>query len=463
MRDVALLCVVCVAVVAFAFGVAGSAAAESEEANVTVYPAGDKTFENATDIENAVLEAGAPAYHGELLVIEIESERLADDLDERTGSTTDRFFAVENTTFELVQRGAGPMLAPIRSIPGLENSTVYRNGTTAYVVVDSGALEYRNFVKTVDTIEDSRISNGINMTVVFGYGLEMARTSNPPDDAPEFEFYTNRAWLTAPDRSLPLIPSVNELAVRMYTEPDDSVELRVLLDDGTTISDSVSGEGDLAWSLDLRDVSLGTEYTLELLFDGDVINEYEGTVTAPEASLRNAKVVEATTDEMVVNVTAEVTHPSDVLALTEDGETLTIEKAYPGEQTVSLTVNSANPDYPTDKLQIRIEASVFAPMDSYEGDDTELTVDLTDVIDESEVDNVNQTDRTVNGDGQADKTPTPTPASKLGGAGTNDGGAADGEDDGGAGDNGFGDGLTVVTTLVALALAVAIARQRQFQ
>lgn len=456
MRDLAFLFVACVAAVAIASGVAGSAAAQSGDANVTVYWAADETFENATDIERAIengtLDAGRAGFHGEPIVVEIDSERLARDMDERDGTTTERFFAVENATFVFAERDFGTMVSPVRVVPGVENTTVYRNGTTVYAVVDTAAAEHRN-LGHAETVDDSRVQHGVTMAAVFGYDLNLSRLAQPPEHAPGFEYYADRAWLTAPDLSLPLIPDVNELAVRTFAEPADELELRVTLEDGTIISETAATAEDRPISLDLSDVEPGTEYTLELRFDGHLVEQHDGTVTAPEASVTDVQVVDTTPDAVILNVTAEATHRSTVEVRTDLNVRLDHAWLDPGEGTVSLAVPREEVD---ESLEVRVATDSYSPMQSYENEEAERPLDLTDVVDESDGD-----DGT--GDGQTGEPPTPTPGPEHSDEDRTDSdGAENGDDDERAGDDdGFGDGLTIVAALVALALVVAIAHRRQ--
>jgi len=286
-----------------------SAAATDGATRVTVYRASDTggsdtetsdtTFENAGAVEAAIergrIEPAERVILGDTLVAVVESERLTATMAAGSGSTTDRFFdALEgDATFRVVQTNPTPMVNRKAAWLGPENVTVYRDGTTTYALVRTGSLAFR--YRRV--LRPAEIDGGERFAVEFGYDLGGGPDEDDPA-GPVVEFFPVRSEFdpNAPSDPPPpgsvdlaaLPPGPAELPVRVFVPPEESLAVRVRLDEGRTIRAPVEpAEGGVGWVSrpDLRNVSPGTDYALELVHDGVVVDRYDGTVREPRATV----------------------------------------------------------------------------------------------------------------------------------------------------------------------------------
>ena len=161
--------------------------ATDHSANVTLYDAGNGSFEDAAAVETAiddgrVTEPGEMAVN-ETLVVVIESDRLASAMDDHDGSTTDRFVAALNGPADLylVQTNPTTMVTRTFALVGADNATAYRNSTTVYALIDTGDVVFRkertNGTHAVDSLYEDRFA------VDFGFDL-YEPPWEPPGDPP---------------------------------------------------------------------------------------------------------------------------------------------------------------------------------------------------------------------------------------------------------------------------------------
>lgn len=320
-----------------------SGGAADEPANASLYVTDDDTFDvedAATAIEDGTLETANETFFGEdILVVELESEKLATELDERNGTTDERFFdaLAGNLTFSLVQTNPTPQMVPMGVDVGPDNATVHQNGTTTYVAIETANAEL-DWVGSA--VPDPELYGGETFAVRFGYEM---------DDSfgyvgPETEFHPTGAEFSSL-RLDPLAPELVNETVDVYTKPEDELLVRATLEDGAVLNATVTDvdwAAGMGYSLDFRHLDAGTEYTLELVYDGDVVDWRNGTVQELDATLRNAEIEvepgvkdDTSSVESVgwLNVTAELSHGGRVLVYDKTGERLGSWNVEPATET----------------------------------------------------------------------------------------------------------------------------------
>lgn len=348
-RGVLAAGLVLLAVVVF-LAVLGSPVAAADAGNVTLYRAPDAAFEDAEDVEAAIAEGTVePADEmvaGATLVVAVDSGRLSESIAAGNGTATERFLDARDgdATFRIAQTNPTPERARKVAPLGRENVTVHRLGTTTYVLVDTGALAFR-YHGTEN--HPAKLRDGDRFAVTFGYGLDEQDTSGP-----EFDLYTTAAEFLTLDRYDPLPPEVVNRSVKVNVEPDAGPVVRLTLEDGRTITapvEPVDWSGYPGVSIDLGGVEPGTDYTLELVHDGTVVDRYEGTVLEPRAQVANAtltevesevvvtrsgeRVTETIDDHTAVDVTVTLSHGGQVLVLDETCERVGAAWVDPGVET----------------------------------------------------------------------------------------------------------------------------------
>lgn len=370
MRLSALHLTAAVLFVGLAAATVPAAATAAETGNVSVYQT-DAELNDSVAIEAAIDDGTAePAdkvVTGETLVVAIHSERFADDVDDRDGPPTVRFFATldDEADFEIIQTNPTTMRAPKAILLGPDNTTAHRAGNTTYAVVDTeaaGAI-FRNSDDQPADIRDSD-----RFAATFGYNL-----SENPSEGPEFEMFTTEAEFSSFSAYVydPLPPEVIYRSVDASIAPEKELFARLVLEDGRTLTDEVDRD-DGSVTLNLRHVEPETEYTLELVHDGKVVDAYDGTIREPKASLEDAYVT-TLNNRTVVNITAELSHGGEVRIFDEDGEELGSSRVTPGESTqlsVSLRGEQA------EELRVRAARERGAAAEFYESDDAETTLDF---------------------------------------------------------------------------------------
>ena len=167
----------------------------TQTGNVTLYDAGDATFDDASDveaaIENGTLDRPDRMVVNETLVVALDSERLADAMAAHDGSTTERFLAAldGDADVRFLETYPPPNSLRMFATVGPENVTVSRNGTTVYAVVDTGDLRFRRAsgdgrTYSVDSFYEDPIA------VSFGFGLpaprDVQRGAEPAGPVVEF-------------------------------------------------------------------------------------------------------------------------------------------------------------------------------------------------------------------------------------------------------------------------------------
>ena len=426
-------------------------AANYDDANVSVY-ATDVDLDGAGDIEAAIENDTASTPQnvliGDSLIVAIDSERLAEEIDEANGpTTTERFFAVLEGDPELLIRQTNALQqygAKVFRL-GPANTTVYRSGNTTYAVIDTGTVD----VDRHDSNEsvDAEINRGDVYQIQFGTDLSMTREEGS-------EFRTIDVEAEFDDGVFdPLAPDIVNRTVRTYIEPDEELVVTLSLDGGETrsermvVSDGDSGKRsvDSHVEFDLREVDSGTEYTLELVHDGTVVDRRNGTVLEPNATLTGARFVEIA-GERHLTFTVRLSHGGTVVTETLDGERrAVVDGIAPGESTeVEIPVQEDYLDDPDAKARLVPERGHVRAFRTG-GPTVTAYPNAAYAIDGEEIHRGTLTPT---------PTATPTPAASASPTGTTTAGSPDNPND----QPGFGTMITVVA--LAVAALVFLARRQ---
>jgi hypothetical protein len=313
-----------------------------DDANVSGYNT-DAELESAGEIESAIENGTATPAEvvliGDSLIVAIDSERLAEEVDEANGSTTtERFFAVLDGDPELLIRQTNPLqkYGPKVFQLGPANTTVYRSGDTAYAVIETGEINVER--PDYNGSVDAEIDRGDVYQIRFGTDLSTTREEGS-------EFRTVRVEAEFDDIESvavydPLAPDIVNRIVEAYIEPMEDAVVTLTLGSGETRSeriavpelDSSNWIHETRVEFDLRDVEPGTDFTLELVHDGAVVDRRNGTVREPEATLSDVRFVEVD-GQAHLNLTANLSHGGKVMTVTADGERLASIDVEPGEAT----------------------------------------------------------------------------------------------------------------------------------
>lgn len=374
--------------IALALGPAPATASDDVE-NVTIYRASNTTLEDAEAVEaaiaNGTIDPADRMLVGETLVVAIESERLAERMDAGSGSTTERFFEAldGDADLRIAQVNPGRQADPKVALVGPENVTVHRAATTVYVLVDTGAIEFQYYYPPKDRYRPAPVWNGDRFGVGFGYHLdELSVTGWRDPTGPEVTLYTSRGEFSTFDRYDPLPPEVVERSVRVTVDPDESLVARVALEDGRTITGAVetgNGSGFYPVSLDLGCVEPGTDYALELVYDGIVVDRYDGTVVEAQATLTDPEIVEYReqhggwiVNQTAVEVTATLSHGGAVTVRDGLDRNLGTRSVEPGvEKRLRIPLRGE----PAQDLRVLALREDGAAETFYRGPSTELVVD----------------------------------------------------------------------------------------
>ena len=421
------------------------------DANVSGYNT-DVELESAGGIESAIENGTAtPAEAvliGDSLIVAIDSERLAEEVDEANGSTTtERFFDVLDGDPELLIRQTNPFqkYGPKVFRPGPANTTVYRSGNTTYAVIDTSTVDVDR--PDSNRSENAEIDRGDVYQIQFGTDLSMTREEGS-------EFRTIDVEAEFDDGVFdPLAPDIVNRTVRTYIEPDEELVVTLSLDGGETRSERVVVSGgdsgkrgvDSHVEFDLREVDSGTEYTLRLVHDGTVVDRRNGTVSEPNATLTDARFVEIV-GERHLTFTVRLSHGGTVVTETLDGERrAVVDGIAPGESTeVEIPVQEDYLDNPDAKARLVPERGHVRAFRTG-GPTVTAYPNATYAIDGEEIRRGTLTPT---------PTATPTPAASASPTGTTTAGSPDDPDD----QPGFGTAITVAA--LAVAALVLLARRR---
>lgn len=316
--------------------------------NVSLYRAQEATFDDVAAVEaaiaNGTVEPAGGMLVGETLVVVVRSDRLAESMAAGNGSTTRRFLdAVDGEATFHVEQTDPPVERPAKvASVGPANATALRSGSTVYVLVDTGALAFRYG----EDGEPTPVRDGDRFTAIFGYDDEHAT------EPPEVALYGARAEFFDHRRNEPLAPGVVNRTVVVNIEPDDAVVARLALGGDRTLVapvEPVTWSGFQGVTFDLRGVEPGTDFTLELVHDGSVVERYRGAVVEPRARVTNVtltrvetdhvvtrdgeRVTETITDHTAVGATARLSHGGKLVVLDGSCEQVGVQWLDPGNET----------------------------------------------------------------------------------------------------------------------------------
>lgn len=367
MRRIAL-CTVSLLFVCALVAVPAPASAAEPGDNVTIYHTNESDFDGAAAVESSI--ENGPAHSAEsmlvneTLILAIESRRLAADLDDRSGTPTERFFAALDGEAELGAKEG--VLAPNTVVSDVsvpqEKATVYRSGTTTFLIIDPSNL------RTSYGDEKKRpVSAGV-LRFAFGYDQ-----TGDLDDWPRVSLREERAHFSDDVRKLPT--ATTEIRFDVDVTPVNTVDVHLHLGTGETRTKTFDSES-LHWaSFDLSDVPNGTSYRLELVHDGTTIETQSGQVTDLEATVEDVRFLEQG-NESVLNATATLSHGGDIYVLDDHGDQHARTDLSPGDRT-ELTVRLDDLDEYDDELTVHA-GRADAPDEHYPGHDPIATVDLDD-------------------------------------------------------------------------------------
>jgi len=398
-RERRLLVFAAVGLVVALGGIAAADASQSEPANVTLYTTADAEFADSADVE-AAREAGAlePANGtvvlGETLVAEIDSARLASALADRDGTPTERFFAALDgeADLRLYQTNAGPNVTPKAIRLGPSNTTVYPSGNTTFLSIDTGNVTPAFLPLGDDSTPDATFRGDEEFAVTFGYGVDDL------DRGPELRLFLAEASFT--ENASVLAPELVNRSVQVNVAPERELLVRARLENGTVLTETPEA---VPWSetpgvsLDVRDVPSGTNYTLELVHDGTVVDRERGEILEPTARLWDPEVTVVDNEDYSaeLQVGAELSHGGKLIVLDGFGAQVGATRVSPTTETdLSVELRSANPDgaFDPDRLQVVAVRTDDRIEQRYPGSNASLTLDVS----EYEWD-------------PTDWTPTPTP------------------------------------------------------
>jgi hypothetical protein len=382
-RNSLLLTVVALSVVMAVGGAATSAAATDTE-NVSLYVTNTADFDGGKEVEAAIEDGQVdPADElvvGETLVVAIDSERLANDLAERDGSTTERFFDTidDGGVFFLVQTNPTTMRSAKALRIGPKNATVYRSETTTYVSIATGEVDVSWKPAQNESTISPQLRGDERFVVRFGHDEETATTSDAEVvfQVVEAQFYGSYD---------PLAPEVVNRSVAVHVEPEEEVIVRATLEDGSTRTDEptpVPWSGLPGITLDFSDVEPGTAYTIELLHDAEVVDRRNGTVREPEASLRDPTATLVGDDVYAarLNLTVELSHGGVVRVLDGDGVQVGVGSVSPGNETeLSIGLryrDDSVSDFDPDELWVQALRDASTGNTPYPGTGAELQLDV---------------------------------------------------------------------------------------
>lgn len=319
-RVVPLAAFVCCLVLALLVAPAPVAAQDDTE-NVTVYETENITITDAETIEAAIangsFELAGGTVVGETLVVAIESERLAATLEAENESTTEQFFAAldGDAEFHIRQTNHGNMGLPKVARVSPENMSVYHANAMTYVRFDTATLELQYPDQSHD-YPPPKIRGREKFAVIFGYQLDELSESRSWGDPKnhEFQLYWNSSEFSpeyrGSGRYAPLPPERITRTVEVNIEPEQSLIARVTLETNRTITAPVEPvENSNYWEvvLNLRGVEPETEYALELVHDGTIVDRRNGTVLEPKARVTDARLMKVD-GQTAVRVTVMLTH-----------------------------------------------------------------------------------------------------------------------------------------------------------
>ena len=213
-----------------------------DDTNVSGYNT-DAELESADEIKSAIENGTATPAEvvliGDSLIVAIDSERLAEEVDEANGSTTtERFFDVLDGDPELLIRQTNPFQKYGSKVfrPGPANTTVYRSGNTTYSVIETGEIDVER--PDYNRSADAEIDRGDVYQIQFGTDLSTTRKEGSEFRTVNVEAEFNDLESVAVYD--PLAPGLVNRTVKTYIEPMEDAVVTLTLDGGETRSERIA-------------------------------------------------------------------------------------------------------------------------------------------------------------------------------------------------------------------------------
>lgn len=302
---------------------------DEKPGTLSVYQSEQQDFADGEAIKTAInegsVEPAETVIAKNTLVVEIESEQLIDALESYNGSTTERFVMAttgnESAIEFRIRQPAGTEGIERIAHLGIDNTTVYRTGQTAYVVVEPDTVTF----ELSHSQESTSVDPEGMVYALFGYEGTYVST--------EFRIVPRAATFEHPPAADEIVPpAVIHRSIRIFAPPEDSVRVRATFEDGKSIMvrpDWTPRFETVDLSLNLSEVSSGTEYTLALLHDGEIVDRRTGTVVRPEATLHEIQL----TDDGTMMVRVALSHGGTLTIRDDTGRVIAEQNVSSGNET----------------------------------------------------------------------------------------------------------------------------------
>jgi hypothetical protein len=331
MRITALL-IGCLLIILVSTAAISAQPSDEKPGTLSVYQSGQQDFADGEAVQTAINERSVkPAetvIANNALVVEIEFEQLINALESYNGSTTERFLTAttgNETAIEFrIRQPAGTEGIERIAHLGIDNTTVYRTGQTAYVVVEPDAVTF----ELSHSSESTSVDPEGMVYALFGYEGTYIST--------EFRIVPQAATFEHPSAADEVVPpAVIHRPIRIFAPPEDSVRVRATFEDGKSIMVRPNWTPrfrTVDLSLNLSEVAPGTEYTLELLHNGEIVDRRTGTVVKPEATLHEIQLIDDRT--MMIRVT--LSHGGTLTVRDDGGQVIAEQNVSSGNETELL-------------------------------------------------------------------------------------------------------------------------------
>lgn len=331
MRITALL-IGCLLIILVSTAAISAQPSNEKPGTLSVYQSGQQDFADGEAVQTAINERSVkPAetvIANNALVVEIESEQLINALESYNGSTTERFLTAttgNETAIEFrIRQPAGTEGIERIAHLGIDNTTVYRTGQTAYVVVEPDAVTF----ELSHSSESTSVDPEGMVYALFGYQGTYVST--------EFRIVPQAATFEHPSAADEVVPpAVIHRPIRIFAPPEDSVRVRATFEDGKSIMVRPNWTPrfrTVDLSLNLSEVAPGTEYTLELLHNGEIVDRRTGTVVKPEATLHEIQLI----DDGTMMIRVALSHGGTLTVRDDGGQVIAEQNVSSGNETELL-------------------------------------------------------------------------------------------------------------------------------
>jgi len=331
MRITALL-IGCLLIILVSTAAISAQPSDEKPGTLSVYQSGQQDFADGEAVQTAINERSVkPAetvIANNALVVEIESEQLINALESYNGSTTERFLTAttgNETAIEFrIRQPAGTEGIERIAHLGIDNTTVYRTGQTAYVVVEPDAVTF----ELSHSSESTSVDPEGMVYALFGYEGTYVST--------EFRIVPQAATFEHPSAADEVVPpAVIHRPIRIFAPPEDSVRVRATFEDGKSIMVRPNWTPrfrTVDLSLNLSEVAPGTEYTLELLHNGEIVDRRTGTVVKPEATLHEIQLI----DDGTMMIRVALSHGGTLTVRDDGGQVIAEQNVSSGNETELL-------------------------------------------------------------------------------------------------------------------------------